>query len=109
MGGIPKYQYIAIVAGILTISAFSHLVYRVYLTKETYHLTYMWIFLLLSAQSLMFLYGMLNGAYGVYLPAITLVIGASYILYVKLNNSNSLDKNPSNDMIEKELKKKQIL
>jgi uncharacterized protein with PQ loop repeat len=78
----PKYQYIAVISGILTIIAFSHLVYT---TKQTEHLTYTWALLILTAQSLLVLYGILNNAYGIYLPAIIVVIGISYILYVKIN------------------------
>ena len=81
----PKYQVIAGLAGILTLLAFSHLVYRVHITKETEHLTFLWIFLVLSAQSLLFLYGILNNAYGIYLPATILIAGLGYILYIKLN------------------------
>jgi uncharacterized protein with PQ loop repeat len=81
----PKYQYIAVISGILTIIAFSHLVHRVYTTKQTEHLTYTWALLILTAQSLLVLYGILNNAYGIYLPAIIVVIGISYILYVKIN------------------------
>jgi uncharacterized protein with PQ loop repeat len=98
----PKYQYIAGIAGILTILAFSHLVNRVYITKQTEHLTYTWALLVLTAQSLLVLYGILNNAYGIYLPAIIIVMGISYILYVKIDYS--VDNN-----IEIQLKNKNII
>ena len=98
----PKYQIIAVISGILTILAFSHLVHRVYTTKQTEHLTYTWALLVLTAQSLLVLYGILNNAYGIYLPAIIIVIGISYILYVKINYS--VDNN-----VETELKMKNII
>lgn len=98
----PKYQYIAVISGILTIIAFSHLVHRVYTTKQTEHLTYTWALLILIAQSLLVLYGILNNSYGIYLPAIIIVIGISYILYVKINYS--LDNN-----VESQLKIKNII
>ena len=98
----PKYQYIAVISGILTIIAFSHLVHRVYTTKQTEHLTYTWALLILTAQSLLVLYGILNNAYGIYLPAIIVVIGISYILYVKINYS--VDNN-----VESQLKMKNII
>jgi len=79
-----KYEFIAIVSGILSILGFSHLVYRVYTTKETESLTFLWIFLVLSAQILLFLYGVLNNTYGIYLPAVILITGLLYILYVKI-------------------------
>jgi uncharacterized protein with PQ loop repeat len=98
----PKYQYIAVISGILTIIAFSHLVHRVYTTKQTEHLTYVWALLILTAQSLLVLYGILNNSYGIYLPAIIIVIGISYILYVKINYS--VDNN-----VESQLKMKNII
>ena len=98
----PKYQIIAVISGILIILAFSHLVYRVYITKQTEHLTYTWALLILTAQSLLVLYGILNNSYGIYLPAVIIAIGISYILYVKINYS--VDNN-----VETELKMKNIL
>jgi uncharacterized protein with PQ loop repeat len=98
----PKYQIIAVISGILTILAFSHLVHRVYTTKQTEHLTYVWALLILTAQSLLVLYGILNNSYGIYLPAIIIVIGISYILYVKINYS--VDNN-----VESQLKMKNII
>lgn len=83
----PKYKIIAIMSGILSILAFSHFILGVYITKETEHLTFIWIFLALTAQSLLGLYGTLNNSYSIYLPAIFTVMGIIYILYVKVNNS----------------------
>ena len=98
----PKYQIIAVISGILTILAFSHLVHRVYTTKQTEHLTYVWALLILTAQSLLVLYGILNNAYGIYLPAIIIIIGISYVLYVKINYS-------VNNNVETQLKTKNII
>lgn len=98
----PKYQFIAIIAGIYTILAFSHLVYNVYITKHTAHLTFMWIFLVITAQCLLVLYGILNNSYGTYLPATILLICLFYILYVKL-------KNYEDSNIETQLKTKNII
>ena len=97
----PKYQIIAGIAGTLTLLALSNLIHRVYSTQNTEHLTYTWIFLILSAQSLLVLYGLLNQAYGIYLPALLVVMGVSYILFVKLKTTEN--------KIEKELINKNIL
>ena len=97
-----KYQIIAGIAGTLTLLALSNLIHRVYTTQNTEHLTYTWIFLILSAQSLLIIYGLLNKAYGIYLPAIIVVIGVSYILFVKF-------KNITENKIEMELINKNIL
>ena len=98
----PKYQWIAVISGFLTILAFSHLVYKVYLTKQTEHLTYTWAFLILTAQSLLVLYGVINNAYGIYLPALILIVGITYILYVKINYASVTS-------VENELKQKNII
>ena len=97
-----KYQWIAIISGFLTIVGFSHLVLNVYNTNETHHLTFIWIFLGLSAQSLLVIYGLINNSYGIYLPPIILISGLFYILYIKLTYEN-------NTKIENELKSKDIL
>lgn len=97
-----KYQIIIIISGILTILGFSNLVLKVHTTKETEHLSFIWIFLILSAQSLLILYGILNNSYGIYFPSVVLIFGILYILYIKLNYEG-------NKSIEDELKKKDII
>lgn len=83
-----KYQWIAIISGVFTILGFSHLVFNVYYTKKTDHLTFIWLFLVITAQTLLIIYGLLNKLYGIYLPAILLICGLLYILYVKLTYDN---------------------
>lgn len=98
----PKYQFIAMIAGIFTILGFINLVSIVYNTKRTEHLTFTWIFLILTAQSLLVIYGILNKAYGIYLPSSIVCSGILYILYVKLNYEMAYK-------VETELKIKNIL
>jgi uncharacterized protein with PQ loop repeat len=83
-----KYQWIAIISGVFAILGFSHLVFNVYYTKKTDHLTFIWLFLVISAQTLLIIYGLLNKSYGIYLPPILLISGLLYILYVKLTYEN---------------------
>jgi uncharacterized protein with PQ loop repeat len=97
-----KYKIIAVISVILTIIAFSSLVLRVHMTKETEGLTFTWIFSVLTAQSLLVVYGVINNSYGIYVPASILLIGVLYILYIKLNYDNV-------KRIEDELKSKNIL
>ena len=75
-----KYQWIAIISGLFAILGFSHLVFNVYYTKKTDHLTFIWLFLVISAQTLLIIYGLLNKSYGIYLPPIILISGLFYIL-----------------------------
>ena len=81
---MTKYEELALISGIATITAFSLLIQHVYVTKITENLTYFWIFLNLTGQSLLFAYGKINNIFGIYFPALVLVIGISYVLYIKI-------------------------
>jgi hypothetical protein len=85
----PKYQMLKheefpFISGILSITAFAFLIYEIYITKNTDGISFIWIFLILGAQLLMFMYGKLNHIQGLYIPATIFLIGILYILYVKL-------------------------
>jgi uncharacterized protein with PQ loop repeat len=97
-----KYQNVAVISSILTIVAFSYLVFKVYKTGETEHLTFIWLFIILSAQLLLFIYGFSNGSRIIYLQALFILIGLMYILYIKLNNL-------TNAYIETDLRTKKII
>jgi uncharacterized protein with PQ loop repeat len=84
-----KGQIIAIISGILNITAFSYLVMNVHVTKNTENLTFTWILLVLLSQSLLILYGIINNAYGIYIPSSVLILGILYISYVKINYSDN--------------------
>jgi hypothetical protein len=99
---MTKHNELTMIAGILTITAFSFFVYRVHITKITNHLTYLWIFLILLAQLLLFIYGQINHIFGIYIPAVIMFSGLLYIFYIKTVYSE-------NYFIEKELKEKDIL
>ena len=96
-----KGQIIAIIAGILNIMAFSHLVMNVHVTKNTDNLTYSWVLLVILSQSLLATYGIINGAYGIYLPAFFLITGILYIFYVKVTYSDN--KKVENELLDKDI------
>jgi uncharacterized protein with PQ loop repeat len=102
MSDEPKYQIIAVISSILTILAFSNLIFNVHITKETEHLSLIWIFLVLTAQSLLVVYGLINNSFGIYVPASILILGVLYVIYIKANYSNT-------NLIEDELRTKKIL
>jgi hypothetical protein len=81
---MTKHEELALISGIVTITAFSLLIQHVYVTKITENLTYFWIFLNLTGQSLLFTYGKINNIFGIYFPALILIGGISYVLYVKM-------------------------
>jgi hypothetical protein len=99
---MTKNKELTLIAGICTITAFSLLVYRVHITKITNHLTYLWIFLVLIAQLLLYFFGRINHIFGIYVPSVIMFSGILYILYVKITYTDS-------NRIEDELKEKDIL
>ena len=99
---IIKHNELVNIAGVCNIIAFSFLVYRVHITKITDNLTYIWIFLVLLSQTLLFFYGRINHIFGIYMPTIIMFSGVIYILYVKTVYTEAKD-------IENDLKKKEIL
>lgn len=102
MSDEPKYQIIAVISSILTILAFSNLIFNVHMTKETEHLSLIWIFLVLTAQSLLVVYGLINNSFKNAVPASILILGVLYVIYIKANYSNT-------KLIEDELRTKNIL
>jgi hypothetical protein len=72
------------------------------MTKETEHLSLIWIFLVLTAQSLLVVYGFINNLFKIYVPASILILGVLYVIYIKVNYSNT-------NLIEDELRSKNIL
>ena len=99
---MSKHNELTMIAGILTIIAFSLLVYNVHITKFTDHLTYLWIFLVLTAQLLLFIYGRINHIFGIYIPALIMFSGVLYVFYIKSVYTDAT-------RIETELKEKGII
>ena len=94
---MSKYEELTLISGILTIVAFSFLIQHVYATKITDNLTYFWIFLNFTVQFLLFVYGTINNIFGIYFTALILMIGISYVVYVKI----AYKKNKKNTFINK--------
>jgi hypothetical protein len=84
---MSKYNELTLISGILTIIAFSFLIEHVYVTKITDNLTYFWIFLNLTGQLLLFIYGKVNNVFGIYFTSFIIIVGISYVLYVKVTYS----------------------
>lgn len=79
-----KYEAIVGAAGVLGLISFSSLVQRIYSTYNTDSLPWTWVIMNICAQLLSFTYGVINGAYGIFIPNSIFLIGLFYILYVKL-------------------------
>jgi len=97
-----QHEELLYISSAFALAAFSFLIYNVYQTKNTFHLDFLWIFLVIVAQILMFIYGKLNHIQGLYIPAIIYIIGLSYILYIKIVYKET-------NKIEDELKNKNII
>jgi uncharacterized protein with PQ loop repeat len=96
-----KYRFMVVISSLLTILAFAHLAQKVYVTKDATNLTFVWILLVLSAQILLVVHGILNKSSFIYIPATILTICIIYILYIKLHTFDN--------KIEALLKTKNIL
>jgi uncharacterized membrane protein YdcZ (DUF606 family) len=79
-----KYEILATGALMMNISSFFTLIQKVHYTKNTTSFPWYYLFGNMIAQILLITYGVINGAYGLYLPTILLLIGLLYIAYVKL-------------------------
>ena len=78
-----KFEYLTCIAGVLIIISFTDLVYNVYKTQETSNLTYSWMFLIIAAQFLYLIFGIINDIEGIYIPSIIIILMISYIFHVK--------------------------
>jgi hypothetical protein len=79
-----QYEGLIGVAGILGLISFSSLVQKIYETHNTESLPWTWVVTNLAAQVLSFIYGLANGAYGIYIPNLLFLTGLIYILYIKM-------------------------
>ena len=79
-----KFEALIGTAGILGLVSFSTLLQKIYETHNTSSLPWTWIALNITAQVLSFIYGIVTGAYGIFIPNMLFLSGLSYIFYVKL-------------------------
>lgn len=79
-----KFEALVGIAGILGLVSFSTLIQKIYDTHNTTSLPWTWIALNITAQLLSMIYGIANGAYGIYIPNSLFLLGLLYIFYVKV-------------------------
>ena len=87
-----KHEELVGIAGVIGLISFSTLIQKIYVSHNTESLPWSWVILNLSAQVLSLAYGILNNAYGIYIPNFLFLAGLAYILYIKLNHVE--EKNP---------------
>ena len=79
-----KYESLIGLAGVLGLISFSTLIQKIYETHNTSSLPWTWITMNLAAQVLSLIYGIANGAYGIFIPNALFLSGLAYIFYVKV-------------------------
>jgi hypothetical protein len=98
----PKHEIITIISGIFTLIAFSILLHKVYVTKQTEHLSYPWIASILIAQIMIVIYELINKKYEMVILTIIIILIILYVLYTKIIYEENI-------IIEDELLKNGIL
>jgi hypothetical protein len=81
-----KYAFIPISASVFSIIAFFLLTLKIHTTRETDHLGYLILLLILAGQLLIFLNGIIQSSGYIYVPATIIVLLLLYILYIKVCN-----------------------
>ena len=81
-----KYKFIPILASVFSVIAFSLLTFKIHITRETEHLGYMILLLILAGQLLLFLNGILNAASYMYIPAMIIICLLLYVIFIKVRN-----------------------
>ena len=82
-----KHEELVGIAGVLDLISFSTLVQTVYTSHNTTSLPWSWVIINITAQVLSLVYGLVNNAYGIYIPNFLFLAGLVYIMYVKLNHA----------------------
>jgi hypothetical protein len=79
-----KYELLAASSLMFNVIAFASLILNIHNTKDTSSFNWGYLFGNIVAQILLIIYGIANHSYGIYVPTTFLIIGLSYIVYIKL-------------------------
>lgn len=80
-----KYETLAGVSLTINVISFASIIYNMNQTKNASSFTWVYLIGNLIGQILLITYGILNKAWGIYLPTMFIFAGLSYITYVKYN------------------------
>ncbi len=81
---VKNYEWIGFIAAIGGVVSYYTLVYHNYIIQDTSSLSFTWLFLTVVLQLLWFIYGVANNIKPTILASPLLVIGAIYLIYLKL-------------------------
>lgn len=84
-----KYELLATASLTFNIVSFFTLIQKIHITKNTSSIPWHYIFGNIVSQILLFTYGFINNAYGLYIPSIFLFSGILYIAYIKIQYPSS--------------------
>lgn len=89
---MQKYALLATISLMFNVFSFSSLVFHIHTTKET--TSFNWYYLIgnFIAQILLIIYGLSNKAPEIYGPTLLLILGLSYIIFIKYNYSSGENK-----------------
>ena len=80
-----KYEILAVLSLTINVISFATIIYNMNQTKNASSFTWTYLIGNLIGQVLLITYGLLNKAWGVYLPTMFIFLGLSYITYIKYN------------------------
>lgn len=79
-----NYELIGFIAAIGSVVSYYALVYHNYILQDTTSLSFLWLFLTVALQLLWFIYGLANNIKPNMVASPLLIIGAIYLIYLKL-------------------------
>ena len=82
-----KYSLLATASLMFNVVSFFSLVLNIHKTKNTSSFNWFYLFGNVIAQVLLVIYGLANNAPEIYGPTLLLMVGLTYIVFVKLTNS----------------------
>ena len=102
MAKLPVLASISLMANVV---AFFSIVGNIYITHQTQSYTWFSLFVNVTSQILLIIYGLANKAPEIYGPTILLIFGISYIIYDKYNYGKIIEKDIKEDIQKIELLK----
>jgi hypothetical protein len=86
-----KYKILATISLMFNVFSFLSLILKLHKTKVT--ASFNWLYLLgnVVAQILLIIYGLANNAPEIYIPTFLLMVGLSYIIYIKIVYNYNLE------------------
>ena len=92
-----KYEMLASVSLFINVISFASIIYNLLITKNASSFTWTYLIGNIFGQTLLIAYGIINKAWGIWMPTIFIFIGLIIIASVKYNYKSEVIINPNND------------